>query len=118
MNKYFKISLVSAALYVVFGVLLSLYDLGGGRFGLSIFGKISSCWSSGEIISTCFYGIKALDNAAFGIPYYGMILAAFISAITGLIAAYHALKTHERWWHVITIYTAANILIVFGSAFV
>ena len=62
--------------------------------------------------------MRAIDNAPFYIPMYGMILAALASAITGLIAAYLSLKAGERWRHSITTYAVLNALIVFWFAFV
>ena len=93
MNKYLKISLASLALSILFVFLLSSVNE----------------WS---------YLKDALKIAVSDISYYGMILTALVSAITGLVAAYHALKSGDNWWHVITIYAAANILIVLGSIFV
>ncbi len=58
----------------------------------------------------------ALKIVVAGISYYAMILTALVSAITGIIASYQSLKSGDNWWHVITIYAVANILIVLGSA--
>ena len=93
MNKYLKISLFSLALCILFVFILSSVNE----------------WP---------YLKDVMKAVVFYIAYYGMILAAFGSTITGLIAAYLAIRTHDNWWHVITIYAAANALVVFGSAFV
>jgi len=122
MNKYFKISLVSAALYIGFGLLSYIlgeyYDSGIG-LGQNIFEKLpsASCWSTGELLPSCYSGMLAIDNATFFIPYYGMIIAALISAVTGLVATYQALKSHAKWWHLIMIYGVLNALVVFSVAF-
>lgn len=122
MSKYLKISLVSTALYIGLG--LVLYILGefyhsGIGLGQRVFEKLptASCWSTGELLPSCYSGMMAIDNAAFLIPYYGMILAALTSAITGLVATYQAIKSHHKWWHAITIYGVVNALLVFSVAF-
>ncbi len=102
MNKYLRISLITTAIYI--GLAFALYVLSDffgfaiGRFGV---GKVG----------------RAAEEAVFWIPYLGMILTALTSAVTGLIAAYEALKTHVKWWHAITIYAAINALLVFGMGF-
>jgi|SRR3989344_727979 len=93
MNKYLKISLISLALCILFVFTPSYVNE----------------WS---------YLKDSLKVVIFNISYYGMILSALVSVITGLTAAYLALRTRGKWWHVITIYAAASTLIVSGSAFV
>jgi len=118
MNKYLKISLVSAALSIALGSILYIvtefFDYGIG-FGQRLFEMLPTgfCWSTGELLLSCYSSMMAVDNAAFFIPYYGMILTALVSAVTGLIAACQVLKAHDKWWHLITIYAAINALLVF-----
>ncbi|MFA6585527.1 MAG: hypothetical protein WCS97_03765 [Candidatus Paceibacterota bacterium] len=97
-------------------VLREFYSSGIG-LGQSVFEKLptASCWSTGELVPSCYSGMMAIDNAAVSIPFYGMIIAALISAITGLIATSQVLKTHDKWWHVVTIYGVINAMLVFGG---
>lgn len=120
MNKYLKISLILTALHIGFGLILyvlrEFYNSGIG-LGQSVFEKLptASCWSTGELLPLCYSGMEAIDHAVFFIPLWGMIIAALISAITGLIATFQVLKTHDKWWHVVTIYGLINALLVFGG---
>ncbi len=102
MSKYLKISVVFTALYIVLAILLSALD-SYLNYGIGLFGV--GFWAT------------AAENAVFLIPYWGMILAALISAITGLVAAYKVIRTKEKWWYVITIFGTVNAVLVFGMAF-
>lgn len=116
MNKYLKTSLILTAVYVALAAILPLFDNAEGSISNFFVNNVGSCWSSGEMSSSCSLAIK-FGGGLWQIPYYGMILAALASAITGLIAVYQAIKSHASWWHVITIYGALNALLVFGTAF-
>ncbi|HCJ52151.1 MAG TPA: hypothetical protein DHV25_00315 [Candidatus Kerfeldbacteria bacterium] len=101
MNKYLKISLVSAALSIALGSILYIvtefFDYGIG-FGQRLFEMLPTgfCWSTGELLLSCYYGMMAVDNTAFFIPYYGMILAAIVAVVAGLMAGLQALKSHNK----------------------
>ena len=119
MNKYLKTSLISTGLYITLLALILLLNArfnSGVGLGASIIKTIPECFLSSDpwISPVCFQGMKAADAAIFAIPYYGMILAALIAAITGLIAVYYAVSTRTKWWHAITVYGAVNALLVFG----
>lgn len=117
MNKYLKWSLILAAVYAVLAVATGFLVGIEGTLSEFVVNNVGSCFSSGEISSLCYFAVYSGGGAIWKIAFYGMILAALASAITGLIAVYQSLISYARWWHVITVYGALNALLVFGTAF-
>ncbi|OGY34227.1 MAG: hypothetical protein A3D99_04210 [Candidatus Andersenbacteria bacterium RIFCSPHIGHO2_12_FULL_45_11] len=78
-----------------------------------------ACYSSPDgLAPLCYFAIYYFGGAIWYGMYYGMILAALVSAITGLVATYQAIKSNAKWWHVITVYGVLNAILIFSVAFI
>src|SRR3989338_7054988 len=104
MNKYLMWSLILAFVYVALAVATYLFTDIEGFIADYIIRYGGACYSSGELAPLCYFIIYDFGGAIWYVMFYGMFVVALASAITGLIAVYQALKSHAKWWHVITIY--------------
>ena len=108
-TTYLKISWVFAVLYLFAAASLPLFDY-APDFASSLIGHISSCWGPDYVSPVCFQVQEIIAWKLWYVPFYGLILSCIVSAITGVVSGYQAVRSHHKREFLIVLYAAVNVL--------
>jgi len=106
-NKFVKITLYSFALYLIGFIVLAFVV----REPI-IDWWLSAPWCADlwtETPTASFYCLDVLGQILW-IPLALILFGYFVATVTGIIAMYKAIKTHHKWWTVITIYAVVQAI--------